>query len=171
MAPYKNAERIKQSSQEGFYKIHSPNENRRQPRAMHKENREEMHVPRTYNAQEHASWHPLWEGSPNTPGALRTLRRRVAVPVPEVPRGQCWPCPARPTQGQPLSPCLLPVVFSEAAPPGQRASPSPPPRPPRGGKGGTPRVWAAEGGGRGLRGEPPHLPVSPGPRTHPPAVG
>lgn len=31
MAPYKNAERIKQSSQEGFYKIHSPNENRRQP--------------------------------------------------------------------------------------------------------------------------------------------
>lgn len=31
-------------------------------------------------------------------------------------------------------------------PPGQRASPSPPPRPPRGGKGGTPRVSAAEGG-------------------------
>lgn len=31
MAPYKNAERIKQSSQEGFYKIHSLNENRRQP--------------------------------------------------------------------------------------------------------------------------------------------
>ena len=118
---------------------------------MHKENREEIHVPRTYNAQKLASSHPPWEGSPSTLGLLVAPGQRDAMTVPEGSRGHCPP--GRP-RGQPLSNCLLPTVFLEAAPPRPRQPlRPPPPQPPRGGNGG-PLGFGGEGE-RGLKGAPP----------------
>lgn len=137
---------------------------------MHKENREEIHVPRTYNAQKLASSHPPWEGSPSTLGLLASPGHGDAVTVPEGPRGHSRPGPAGPPpRGD--SPSLTashgPCSW-RPLPPGQAASSPPPLLLPRGGNG-VPSGFGGGGRVRAEGGAPSPRPA--GPRTHPPAVG